>query len=69
MLNAAIKKGPQLVTRRGVEVAVLVPIQMWNRLQESGRPGLKAWLLTPEPRFENIVPKRGSLRGRRPLKF
>lgn len=65
-LNATLKNGPQVVTRRGVEAAVLVPIAEWRRLQESARPSLKALLLEPAPRMENLVPKRGSLRRRKP---
>ncbi len=65
-LNAAIKKGPQVVTRRGVETAVLVPIDEWNRLQRAARPGLKALLLAPEARFENLLPDRRKAR-RRPV--
>src|SRR5215469_6886343 len=34
-LDATIKKGPQVVTRRGIETAVLVPIGEWNRLQKA----------------------------------
>jgi antitoxin Phd len=57
-LDATIKKGPQVVTRRGIETAVLVPIAEWNRLQRAARPGLKALLLAPEARFENLIPER-----------
>jgi antitoxin Phd len=32
-LDAAIKKGPQVVTRRGIEAAVRVPMEEWRRLQ------------------------------------
>jgi prevent-host-death family protein len=32
LLEEAIRNGPQLVTRRGVEAAVLVPIEEWRRL-------------------------------------
>ena len=64
LLDATIKKGPQIVTRRGVETAVLVPIEEWNRLQKTARPNLKDWLLAPEPRFDNLVPERGKLRHR-----
>ena len=66
LLNATIKKGPQIVTRRGIETAVLVPIEEWNRLQAAARPSLKEWLLSREPRFDNLVPERGHLR-RRPV--
>ena len=32
-LDASLEQGPQIVTRRGVEAAVLVPIAEWRRLQ------------------------------------
>ena len=63
-LDATIKKGPQIVTRRGVETAVLVPIEEWNRLQRAARPSLKASLLAPHARFENLIPSRHKLRRR-----
>jgi len=63
-LNATLKKGPQVVTRRGVEAAVLVPIEEWRRMQQTARPGLKELLLGAGPRFENLVPPRGRLHRR-----
>jgi antitoxin Phd len=69
LLETALKKGPQVVTRRGTEAAVLVPIEEWRRLQRSSRPGLKALLLGPGPRFENLIPDRRALRRRAPVKF
>jgi len=66
LLDTTLKKGPQVVTRRGVEEAVLVPIEEWNRLQKAARPSLKALLLAPEPRFDDFIPERRKLR-RRPL--
>jgi antitoxin Phd len=66
-LDATLKKGPQVVTRRGVETAVLVPIAEWRRLQKASRPSLKSLLLGPaSPRFEELVPERGKLRRRPP---
>lgn len=69
LLNTALKKGPQVVTRRGVEAAVVVPIEEWNRLQKAARPSLKALLLAPEPRFDDFVPERRKLRRRSPVEF
>jgi len=69
LLDATIERGPQVVTRRGVETAVLVPIEEWNRLQRTARPGLKALLLAPEGRFENLVPQSRGLRRRKVLEF
>lgn len=65
-LNATLKKGPQVVTRRGVETAVLVPIAEWRRLQKAARPSLKDLLLGAAPQFEDLVPERGRLRRRQP---
>lgn len=69
LLDATLKKGPQIVTRRGVETAVMVPIEEWHRLQRAARPSLKELLLSPEPRFENIVPERGKYRHRPVMEF
>jgi antitoxin Phd len=65
-LNASLKKGPQAVSRRGVEAAVLVPIQQWRRMERAARPTLKQLLLAAHPRFELPLPKRRALRLRRP---
>jgi prevent-host-death family protein len=63
-LEASVKQGPQIVTRRGVEAAVLVPIEQWRRLQQASRPSLKQLLLAREPRFENLPSLRGRLTRR-----
>lgn len=65
MLRASLAHGPQIVTRRGVESAVLVPIEQWRRLQPMARPNLKELLLAPEPRTETLTPPRGVHRLRR----
>ena len=65
-LQASLKEGPQIVTRRGIETAVLVPICEWRRLNEASRPSLKKLLLAPQQRHEDLVPRRRTLR-RRPL--
>ena len=68
-LDAALKKGPQVVTRRGVEAAVLVPVEEWRRLQRESRPSIKEWLMGERPRFEGTVPKRGGWKSRPPIDF
>jgi antitoxin Phd len=45
LLETSLKEGPQVVTRRGVATAVLVPIEQWRRLERSARPTLKELLL------------------------
>ncbi len=69
LLNTALKKGPQIVTRRGVETAVLVPIRDWKRLQQNAQPTLKDLLLGPGPRFHIRIPKRGAFKLRKPPEF
>jgi antitoxin Phd len=68
-LDTTIKKGPQVVTRRGEEAAVLVPIEEWRRLQRAARPGLKALLLGPGPCFDGLRPARRTLRRRAPVRL
>lgn len=46
-LDATLRDGPQVVTRRGVEAAVFVPIDEWRRLKQAARPTLKELLLDP----------------------
>jgi prevent-host-death family protein len=41
LLDACVNEGPQLVTRRGAETAVLIPIAEWKRLNNAARPSLK----------------------------
>jgi antitoxin Phd len=64
LLETAQREGPQVVTRRGRDAAVLVPIEQWRRLQAASRPSLKDLLLAPEARTERLVPPRGQARRR-----
>lgn len=68
MLDNCLSDGPQVVTRRGIDAAVLVPFDQWQRLQ-AGRPTLKALLLASEPRADIPVPPRGQRRRRPPVTF
>lgn len=63
-LDACMSEGPQVVTRRGTETAVLVPIEEWRRLQASARPSLKQLLLAETARTDLLVPERGKARRR-----
>jgi prevent-host-death family protein len=65
-LDACVAHGPQVVTRRGQETAVLVPVGEWKRLQAAARPSLKELLLEPQGRGDLLVPLRGMLK-RRPV--
>jgi antitoxin Phd len=66
LLEACLREGPQLVTRRGAEVAVLVPIEQWQRLKNAGKPTLKELLLSDEARGALEIPPRGRWRRRTP---
>lgn len=66
LLDTCVKVGPQLVTRRGVDTAVLVPIRDWNRMCQSAKPSLKSLLLSDAARVELEIPERGKLKRRLP---
>lgn len=63
-LEACISEGPQMVTKRGAEAAVLVPVQEWRRLQSAAQPSLKVLLLQDSARMELVIPERGRARRR-----
>ena len=65
-LEKCLTDGPQMVTRRGAEAAVLVPADEWRRLQASARRSLKQLLLADDARAEIPVAPRGNARRRRP---
>ena len=66
-LDTALAEGPQIVTKRGVETAVLLPIEQWRKLERMTKPDLKELLLTSEARTEDLTPPRGQHRHRTPL--
>ena len=68
-LEKCLTDGPQMVTRRGAEAAVLVPAGEWRRLQASARPSLKELLLSNQARAEMAIPARGRARRRTPSAF
>ncbi len=65
LLETSLAEGPQIVTKRGVEAAVLVPIKQWRRLEQMAKPTLKQLLLAPEPRADILTPPRS--RRHRPV--
>ena len=64
-LDTCLANGPQIVTRRGAETAVLVPVDVWRRLQATAKPSLKALLLANKGRGDLVLPERGQARRRR----
>ena len=63
-LEACMAEGPQMVTKRGAEAAVLVPVDVWRRLQNAARPSLKQLLLSDVGRTDFVIPARGNARRR-----
>lgn len=65
-LNACLSHGPQIVTRYGMAVAVLVPFAEWQRFSKATRLSLKSVLLMDEEREDLVIPPRGAGK-RRPV--
>ena len=67
LIDTALAEGPQIVTRRGVETAVILPIEQWRKLERMAKPDLKELLLSPEARTEELTPPRPQHRRRPPV--
>lgn len=66
LLETCLREGPQLVTKRGADAAVLVPVDDWRRLQAASRPRFKDLLLSDHARGDLNIPRRGGLSRRKP---
>ena len=64
LLEACIVDGPQIVSRRGVETTVVLPVEKWRRLQAAARPSLKQLLLSDTGRTDCLTPPRQIARRR-----
>jgi antitoxin Phd len=69
LLERCLSDGPQVVTKRGVEAAVLVSVEEWRALRDAARPTLKELLLAEMPRGNIPVPPRGGKRRRAPTEL
>ncbi len=69
MLENCLREGPQVITRRGAEAAVLVPVREWEKLKRLARPTLKELLLADTARGELNIPPRGHKRRRKPAEL
>lgn len=68
-LQACLTSGPQLVTKRGQEAAVLVPMNQWRQLQANKPPSLKEVLLDTSARGDILTVPRGQTKRRPPVVF
>jgi len=65
MLETCLREGPQVVTKRGADAAVLVPATDWQRIKRAAKPTLKELLLTDDARGDLNIPPRGGKRRRK----
>jgi prevent-host-death family protein len=63
-LDATLKDGPQVLTRRGVETAVLVPIDEWKYLKNQAKHSNQDPLLDPHSPHDIYIPARRRLKLR-----
>lgn len=63
-LDATLKEGPQVLTRRGVETAVLVPIDEWRHLNNQAKHSIPDPLLDPNGPHDLYIPQRIRLKVR-----
>ena len=69
LLDAALNQGPQIVSRRGVETAVLIPIEQWKTLNERARRAIPDPLLDPNGPHDIPLPPHRPILKLRPVRF
>ncbi len=69
IFEASLADGPQVLTRHGEAVAVLVNATESQRLQATAKPSLKDLLLSADARTESLVPARDAAHPRRAARF
>lgn len=57
LVRRALEDGPQVVTRRGEEVVVVVPAEEFRRMSEQ-KPDFKEYLMSAPEGLELIIPER-----------
>ena len=69
LIDDTLEKGPQMVTRRGIDTAIVVSVDEWRRLKNEKQLTWKDVLLGEGTRFDIPLPKRGTDKSRKPLVF
>ena len=73
LIDQASTEGPQIITRNGVDVAVVIPFSEWTPPPTAPRLSLKELLLSPDSRLgfdlDELLPPRGEFRLREPPSF
>ena len=68
-LETTLKDGPQILTRRGVETAILVPIDEWNHLKNRAKQSIPDPLLDPHGPHDIPLPPHRPVLKLRPFIF
>ncbi|MGA8742245.1 MAG: type II toxin-antitoxin system Phd/YefM family antitoxin [Terracidiphilus sp.] len=69
LIEDSLQKGPQVVTRRGIDTAVVVSLEEWQKLNDKKRLCWKDVLLGEGPRFDLSLPPRGTVKTRKAPEF
>ena len=65
LVDAVKRDGPQIITRRGVDEVVVVPIEQWKRMGAMAKPTLLE-VLQSGAQFDLNIPVRGQMLQRKP---
>ncbi len=71
LLETCVNEGPQVITKRGTETAVLVSIEEWRRVSSGAARSIKEVLLSDDY-FRGDVPlpdRKRAKSGRKPPEF
>jgi prevent-host-death family protein len=68
VIATARTAGPQVITQRGIETAVVVTIDEWKRLQREPKRSLLE-VLQSGPKFDIPIPSRRRWKMRKPVEF
>jgi prevent-host-death family protein len=69
LIEDSLQKGPQVVTRRGIDTAVVVSLEEWQKLNNEKRLSWKDVLLGDHPPFDLPLPPRRTVKTRKPPVF
>jgi len=65
LIEDSLQKGPQVVTRRGIDTAVVVSLEEWQKVNNKSRLSWRDVLLGEGPRFDLPIPQRGTGKARK----
>ena len=59
LVRRTLEEGPQVVTKHGEEVVVVVPVEEFRRMSKDGeKMDFKEFLMSAPEGLENIIPER-----------